>query len=374
MSYIVKRNNLKIEAYEVCPCGSGKKFKFCCYPRTKGPIKYVSKAEYPDGRINNVANISWNESQFEICYGFDQEKCSEEVINAHSIQDNRILNRIYEDYHVCYLKPTVKNRGNAAEFEKISHLKASTFFGFCDFHDTEIFEPIEKKEYTGEEIQNFLFAFRAFALEYHNKQRTLRNIQNLFKKSPKQILNKKIINVYRVTCLDVEDYKEIYNNFKSNFLMKNFNVLHTSYRQLDFEIQFATCSAFAIYKDINGNEIINKYRTQDKKTSLVYLNIYPIEGKTNIIFSYQSTDEVVYKEYFNQIENLENLEYMDYLNYIIIEMTENIFFTPSMIKNLPEKEKYSILKSFMTIFKPDDIKELVKKGEYFNFNIFNYVK
>jgi hypothetical protein len=366
----MKRNNLKIEAYEPCPCGSNSKFKFCCYEKAKEPISYISKAEYPDGRIDNMIKQNWNASELKQCYGFNQEECSEEVIKAHSIQDNRILNRICEDNHVLHIKQIIQNRESKAEFQRISHLKASTFFGFCNFHDTKIFEPIEKTEYVGEHVQNFLLAFRALVMGYHNKRRTLKNIQNIFKNKPSLMKKKQMVDLYRVTFLEVEDYEEIYNGFKHNYLKDDFKGLKTIYRQLNFEIKFATCSAFAIYKDLKGKEIVNKYRVRDEKVALVYLNVYPIQGKTNVIFSYQVSDESLYGEYFNQIENLTNKEYMEYLNYLIIEMTENIFFNPSMISSLSDKEKSSILESFQTLFKPTKIGYLKEKENYFNFDLF----
>lgn len=370
----MKRNNLTIEAYEPCPCGSDSKFKFCCYKKAKEPIPYISKAEYPDGRIDNMIKQNWNASELKQCYGFNREECSEEVIKAHSIQDNRILNRICEDNHVLHIKQIIQNRESKAEFQRISHLKASTFFGFCNFHDTKIFEPIEKTEYVGEHIQNFLFAFRALVMGYHNKLRTLKNIQNIFKNTPPLMKKKQMVDLYRVTFLEVEDYEEIYNGFKHNYLKDDFKGLKTIYRQLNFEIKFAACSAFAIYKDLKGKEIVNKYRVRNEKVALVYLNVYPIQGKTNIIFSYQVSDKSLYGEYFNQIENLTDEEYMDYLNYLIIEMTENIFFNPSMISSLSDKEKSSILESFQTLFKPTKIAYLMGKENYFNFDLFGRSK
>ncbi len=53
-----------------------------------------------------------------------------------------------------------------------NHLKefgvneASTFFGFCSYHDSVVFSDIENKTYNNEKKQNFLFAYRACAFEY----------------------------------------------------------------------------------------------------------------------------------------------------------------------------------------------------------------
>ncbi|PAF31092.1 hypothetical protein [Paenibacillus sp. 7516] len=48
--------------------------------------------------------------------------------------------------------------------------KASTFTGFCNKHDSKIFRPIESYVYKiSDTEQNFLFAYRAFALGYYER-------------------------------------------------------------------------------------------------------------------------------------------------------------------------------------------------------------
>lgn len=212
----------KIDAYELCPCGSEDKFKFCCYQKAReARHKEIAEYKYSEQRINHMAILEWEKADFKTCLGFNKEECSSVIKGAHSIQNNRFLNRISKDGHVYQISGEIsKKKGHHAVFKKISRNKASTFFGFCDYHDTELFKPIELREYTGEPIQNFLFAFRASALEYHRKQRLLNNIRSLFKKFPAGMLDPIMVNTYRVTVLDVEDYAKDYNLFKENYLRK----------------------------------------------------------------------------------------------------------------------------------------------------------
>ena len=48
------------------------------------------------------------------------------------------------------------------EFKKMSRNKASTFFGFCDYHDTEVFKPIELVPYQNTPERHFLMATGGF--------------------------------------------------------------------------------------------------------------------------------------------------------------------------------------------------------------------
>lgn len=81
----------KIGRNDPCPCGSGKKYKKCCYGREDNP-------EY-----SNPANFARNykemrkASRIKECIYPDHSSCSERIINAHSIQNNKILAKISDN-------------------------------------------------------------------------------------------------------------------------------------------------------------------------------------------------------------------------------------------------------------------------------------
>jgi hypothetical protein len=62
-----------------------------------------------------------------------------------------------------------KNDGRMAA-EMISTKKASTFQGFCETHDRELFSSIETVDFTASEEQCFCFGFRTLSHEYHLKR------------------------------------------------------------------------------------------------------------------------------------------------------------------------------------------------------------
>ncbi|MDA2623234.1 SEC-C domain-containing protein [Bacillus cereus] len=369
-SNVTGMGELKIEAYESCPCGSEKKFKFCCYRKAKESQPKIQ--DYSIGRVNHLMAKSWQDTDFKICMAFDKENCDKTIKGAHSIQNNRILNRISEDGHVYCFKGEADENGVNTIFKKISKNKASTFFGFCDIHDTELFLPIEQKEYSQESIQNFLFAFRAHAIQFHKKQRELKSIQNISKEFPYLLFDPTIINWYRVTLLAISDCERDYSIFRNHNLTGNFNGLRTIYRQLDFEVDFAVCSSFAVQYDLNKKQINDIYfdKSEEKMPS-IYINVYPIENGTNIILSYHLEDERKYKEYFDQLESLSHKDLLNHLSFLIIEYAENVFFSPTFVERLNDKQKESILKSFGSSILISDKFDLIMKGNYYNFDLFS---
>ena len=46
---------------------------------------------------------------------------------------------------------------------------ATTFFGFCDYHDTVIFRDVEDINFQKTDKQIFLFTYWTFAWHYHKK-------------------------------------------------------------------------------------------------------------------------------------------------------------------------------------------------------------
>jgi hypothetical protein len=323
---MLNTRELKIEPYEACPCDSGSKFKFCCYPTAKKGVNLRSKEiySYPDKRLEYVVNGYWEDTDFKICLGSFVGKCSGKAISSHSIQNNRILNRISEESHLYEIGSKLREKEIILEFRKISKNNASTFFGFCQEHDTVIFKPIERDEYRHLPVQNYLFAFRSLALEYHKKERELRSIKKVMRDFPHTMLNSDVVYRYRLCQLDVRDYKKYYYLFRNGIQSENYGSIRTYQCQLDFEIQFAACSSFSIAYDLKGKRINDKHSLSNN-VSLIFFNAYPVEGATNILISYFEQDELKYKSYFDQLEGLSQSNLIKYLNYLIIEHTENIF-------------------------------------------------
>lgn len=375
--FITKKeyDRIKIQPYEPCPCGSDDKFKFCCYQKARIESEKERKSmSYTYSRLNHMATTAWRDADFDVCLGFNQEKCSGSIKNAHTLQNNRILNRIQEHGHVYRISGDLdKKLEFRSVFKKISRNKASTFRGFCDYHDTILFREIEQEEYANKDKQNFLFAFRSLTLQYHEKLRLLNQLRSHFKKYPAATLDPQMVNTYRVTQLDIQDYGMEYKRFKDDYLNRNFRNLRTIYTCLDYEINFATSASFAVQHDLKQNLINDIYfdKSSDKMPS-IYINIYPTNGKTNIIISHHRKDSI-YKDYFDQLEEIPLSKLVKYLNFLVIQYTQNIYFKPSFIDNMDTQEKENLLKSFSSSIDMLNKIELLAKNEYFKFNIFRKV-
>lgn len=94
--------------------------------------------------------------------------CTNAAIRAHSVQKSTALSFIEEQGHVYGLKMKIDDGKPACAFEKLGRNNASTFTGFCNLHDTEIFRPIDTKPLDlNDAEQLFLVAYRSITRELH---------------------------------------------------------------------------------------------------------------------------------------------------------------------------------------------------------------
>jgi hypothetical protein len=107
-------------------------------------------------------------------------QCQNTPIQAHSIQNARVIDLLEENGHVMALAPRFSQSGPDIRFRRAGRNEASAFPGFCNYHDTQIFEPLDKKplDPTDQE-QLFLLAFRGVSRELHATMDAVSKIQSM---------------------------------------------------------------------------------------------------------------------------------------------------------------------------------------------------
>lgn len=118
--------------------------------------------------FNRLFHELYKKCRFKECIFPEKSACSKKPIKAHSIQKSKILSHIADEGMV--ISGDIQKTLFTGKFELVGINSASTFFGFCDHHDTTIFAKIENNDYKGSQEQNFLHAYRACALEYVKKK------------------------------------------------------------------------------------------------------------------------------------------------------------------------------------------------------------
>jgi hypothetical protein len=355
--------------YDDCPCESSKKYKFCCYEKSKAFDKKNHK--YTPGRMKFEGQKIFRETDFETCFGFNKDECSQDIIGAHSLQNNGVLNKISTNNHVYNLTFDISNNLPTLKFEKIGKNQASKFTGFCKDHDKAYFSCIEDTEYKGTDEQNFWFAFRAFCFELHRKKRLSKHFPKLFKEQPQATRNPQILINYKACELDIKDKEIEYERFKEIYESGSYEKLETFKTVLPYKVGFTGTTAVAVNVDITGEEAANVYNYDEKIfIPSLYLSVIPRDTTTLIIVS-RHVDDSCYKkliEKLNQINDQEIL--LKYISFCLAEYSENVYFSPKIIDKLSSSEKDVIISAFSSILSvdPDTRLDTLIKG--FKINLF----
>lgn len=151
---------MKVGRNELCPCGSGIKYKKCCL--RKNDEQRLAEA------IVDTNAIVKKERYIKQCLHPNQNECSGGIIKAHAIQNNRILCRVAENGHVITLDGTSNLIFQDAQTK--GRKIATVFSGFCSYHDKVLFQDIEDCDFTATEKQIFLLTYRTMSWHFHKKQ------------------------------------------------------------------------------------------------------------------------------------------------------------------------------------------------------------
>jgi hypothetical protein len=278
-------------------------------------------------------------SNFKYCFYHDQAECSNKIKKAHSVQKNRILsqlespvngnNLIYslnefedEDFKTKMLIPFGKN-------------KASIFTGFCDFHDSKLFSPVENVPFKGTSEQLFLLTYRAFAHGLHQLLETYNyyiSKGEFIKYFPPNYLHEHI----KLTRFRIEKslkYKKILN---SQIKQKDFNSISYHYRIIKPFVPLACSSILSplyTFKNISLNP--------REEYSYLVLNIIPDTTQTFVCIS-QFAEDYKGKVFFEEFKTLTDTEFEIAISSLLIYCTTNTFFSPLLWDKFTYEEKQQL--------------------------------
>src|SRR5688572_15253541 len=86
-------------------------------------------------------------SSFRYCFYHDHKNCRGKIKKAHSVQKEKILSQLetpIKGNNLIYtLNEFEEDQFKITRLIPIGKNKASIFTGFCDYHDSKIFAPLE---------------------------------------------------------------------------------------------------------------------------------------------------------------------------------------------------------------------------------------
>lgn len=291
-----------------------------------------------------------NSARIKECFHNDKEECDGDIISAHSIQRNGKLSLLEEDvnskkvlYSSRYIN--VDENGVYTDFKPLGKKQASTFYGFCKHHDTELFKDIETKPFDNNNDKHcFLATYRSFAHEYHAKKEVLQAYENC-EEYRKMFSSVEIEGKINGTKLAIRDMSKVRERLNDILKIENFQELDyytVSYSGL---IPIACSSAFSPEYSYR-NKILNKSTCTSIVYENVFLTVLPSKDRTDVIFACLPDDKKSLM-FIDEISNLRGIALDKAISSIIIAYVENVFISPFIIDKMSVKEKKVFIKEIM---------------------------
>lgn len=314
-----------------CVCGSGSKFQGCCQGLSQMDVIRKTKKIF-------FANLM-REASIKKCLYPDTSECSEKVIRAHSLQNNRILTALSEDGEVFMIKPSYNEE--VSELERVGRGAATTFTGFCGKHDKEVFAPIEDRIYEpGNREQEALFAFRALSKEWHSKL-VVNKVMEVI-----GIPHPALMALQFGNELGLKDLEKDALLFRDILLGRQFEEIQTTRLVLDTPCEIAVSSAVTLPYDFEGKELPH-FKGQDwVNPEILFITIFPQEGKTYALFSYGAASTDTFRFLETQLLSKESASLRELLTRLVVHNCENLVLSPRLLKRKGKEFEEQLISEF----------------------------
>ncbi len=266
--------------------------------------------------------------------------CNGDAIRAHSVQNARMLELLQLDGHVIAprLEATLQG-GPRISFDLIGRNHATTFYGLCGEHDTQMFAPIEVAQLNLQNPEHlFLLSYRAVLKEAHATAKSARDTQAGYRAGvdaglfPAEacapgMLAVEHMSLAYMTHLHKQSYDDLYVNGRWN------DVVH-------FTIDLNCPASLAV----NSLLSTGVYSSETDSPAYATLNVFPHDGTTILLFSYFPVHQRGFNRSFRRF--LQNGNLHQKLSYLVLKRCENFVIAPALYNTFSAQQKAECLSFF----------------------------
>ena len=312
--------------------------------------------------------------------------CGKKAINAHSIQKSGALSLLESNCNgnncIYSFRETELNQKKENTFKPTGKKSASTFWGFCNDHDTDIFQEIENNPNRidlNKLKHKFLLCFRAFAISYHRRKEDV----HLFSKAEKNNDLKTHIKEYgdlddkgfeeylKGSKLAVSDMNPQKNLLIESLKNKDYDCLHYFHYTVEYQIKFTSTMLTSPPYLFSGKEI-NISMDHNYEYSDIISTFIPLKNKSLVVLaSFKDRPDGI--KYLNELSTFEKSKKEIALSWHALTDCENVFLSPHWYNSLSKENQNLILNLYL------DSKDLNKPylkfdSEKFKLNLFEKSK
>ena len=277
--------------------------------------------------------------------------CQSGAIRSHSQQKNGCLSRIAENGHVMGICRRIAATLYGASSEcpptpsiaSIGLQEASTFWGYCNKHDTELFKCLEMKQLQKDDIEQvFALHLRAMSFEHTAQLNQMEILRQLPDWEDELVVRDKLFDAdsnYRWNLLWRDDK---FNKFKEDF----------SYEWLVVpeEVGVSTVTMIPPLSPILEHRYMTAHRHKDGSYDVARpafsLSVMPTRSMTHIIMCWHNDDTEFIAPWRHDMCAADN-SLASFLNKCIFTKSEDYYIRPSLWNSLPSSTKDLVAKNLV---------------------------
>ncbi|GAB3837417.1 hypothetical protein [Hymenobacter jeollabukensis] len=324
---------------------------------------------------NKLMSVFYKDARIKECLHPNQAECKGAIKKTHSIQRNGRLsimegevggvNGIYS-----FLTNEYDWRGGLANLKLLGKGEASTFFGFCDYHDSTLFSPIENFEFDGSDKHLFLHSYRAHAHSYYMKKGSINAYEkksDYTKILPEENLDATIFSS-KLGLKDMQSSKGMLDDM----------LLRESYSELEYffhivpRLHPVACSASFSPRYSYSGEKLNTNPLAEYWSSIMLTVLPDISNQSIIIMACLPHEDYSIK-FIDSISDLPNHKLEKAVSSIMIDYLENTFISPLLWNAFSRNEKNKLLLEIEQTA-PHSLRRIFNKGFFNSFINFFDVK
>lgn len=332
----------KLGRNEPCWCGSGKKYKHCHLhhdnQKTRTTFEAFKNLKKEFSEKKCMAPEGW------------LKNCRGGICQAHTVPKSGSLKRIARDGHVYNMSSphTPTSKQNSFIPKLIGINLASTFNGFCAWHDQSVFAPIEKEVFHGTSEQCFLLGYRAIAMEMYKKHALFRSLgftmpietgRTLEEQFEIQTFKNTFETGVRTALKDYAHYKPIYDS-----ILENREFCRVRAYVIEFEnTQPVMCSGVANPEyDFKGTKLQD---VSDLSITLDLLCFTSFFGGEHGIaaFCWLEENDPICGPFIESLTAIPDELLSTALLRFVFSYFENVYMKPDWWENLAEKPRNAII-------------------------------
>lgn len=349
--------NRNLGRNDLCWCGSNKKFKRCHFNRENQPPvdPWQVEAQLKKG-------FSTKECLAPESFRGD---CSGTIVLAHTVPMGSSLSNISENGHVYGYKigfAELNKTGGLILPRKIGVRKASSFYGFCGYHDKSIFSCVEDEPFIGSPEQCLVMAFRIASREYYAKK-SAQSLPSLLEGADrgKNVRVQRALHQFRAyqsVGLDagLRDINNSYTELANALCNGQHDILRSVIYYFDETFPAMFAGGFAPITDLNGTLLQDLGDPSVKSEHLFVTALGTINGSAIVIswFETESAGQILTK----QLSELDTSYLPSVLLQLVVRQFENVYYSIGWYDGITQRAK-----KHLTALTMDGVHPFVRGGQ-----------